>query len=272
MLHLVVVAVLADGEKRLVRCVEGDGIHLRVGLSAVRAVAGEALHQIAGGVALRVPEAGAAKVACVRVPVDIRRLYSGRRGAHVDGVVGGASAAVAVLAEVGGAGHLDELVEFLLVGIVAAIAVLVSQAGVTQVLRPAGVEHVGPGGRDRAIVTAEAQRLEARELTTGGRFARPEQLTLGGPRQMAGDAGGAPGSCQVVAGVGDVLRIAEDDRSAGDHQEQASAGKDQRSRALQGPHCLSQSHPPSRTLESAPPQAGTASAGSGLSSPSSTAG
>src|SRR3972149_11178159 len=99
-----VMAVLAHGEERLMRRVEGDGIHVGVGLSAVRAVAGEALHEVAGGVALRVPEAGAAEVARVRVPVDIRRLYPGRGGAHVDGVVGGAGAAVAGRAQDGGAG------------------------------------------------------------------------------------------------------------------------------------------------------------------------
>src|SRR4030067_169304 len=111
MLHLVVMAVLTDGEGGLVRCVEGAGTHLRVGLHTVRAVTGETLHEVARGVALLVPETGAAEVAAVRVPVDIRRLFSGRRGAHVDGVIGWAGAAVAVLAEVGGAGHLDELVE-----------------------------------------------------------------------------------------------------------------------------------------------------------------
>src|SRR3990170_3382339 len=266
------VAVLAHGEERLVRCVEGDGIYLRVGLSSVGAVAGKTLQEVARGVALRVPEAGAAEVAAVRVPVDIRRLYAGRRGAHVDGVVGGTGAAVAGLAEVGSAGHLDEIVVLGLVRVVAAVAVLLSQAGVALVLGPAGVEHVGPGGGDRAIVTAEAQRLEAGELTISARLAGPEQLTLGRPRQVAGDTGRAPGCRQVVAGVGDVLRVAEDGRGAGKQQEQAGAGNGERGRGLHGPHCLSQSQALLRTLESAASHAGTASVGSGLSSPSAIAG
>src|SRR3990170_2751071 len=103
-------AVFAHGGERLVRCGEGDGIFFRVWASSVGAVAGKTLQEVAGGVALCVPEAGAAEVAAVRVPVDIRRLYAGRRGAHVDGVIGGAGAAVAGLAEVGSAGHLDEIV------------------------------------------------------------------------------------------------------------------------------------------------------------------
>ncbi len=104
-------------------------------------------------------------------------------------MVGGPGAAVAALTEVGGARDLHELGVFRLVRVVAAVAVLVSQAGTGQVLRPPGVEDVGSGGRDGAVVAAEAEWLEAGKLGAGARLARPEQFTIVLPRQVAVDAG-----------------------------------------------------------------------------------
>src|SRR3990172_9184394 len=125
-------------------------------------MAGQAFHEAARTCPRGVPEPGSAEIAGLRVPVAVRRRYTGCRRVDIDGVVRWSGAEVAVAAEVGAARQLQELPIAGLVGIVTAGAVLAPDAGIGRVGRAGQGKYVALERGDGAVVATEAKRLEAR--------------------------------------------------------------------------------------------------------------
>jgi len=167
-----------------------------------------------------IPQASAVVIAGFRIKLGIYRVHPCGDRVDPNGVVGRPSPKVAVPAEVGVGGDSEELFVLGPVSVVAPVAVLAGNPRGPNMVRPFGIEHVASLSGHGTVVTAEAQALQAREITLGvGLPVRPQELACRVARYMTVNASRRPGRRHVVGGARYVLVFAERDIHSRPHSE-----------------------------------------------------